>query len=81
MPRLDGFAVLGRLQADPARRAIPVIVLSNLGQSDEVERALRVGASAFLIKSNLSLQELVAKVREATGTVAGADEGPKEGGR
>lgn len=64
MPKLQGFEVLRRLKAAPDTAGIPVIVLSNLGQETDVTRAMELGAVAYLIKSNLSLQELVQKVRE-----------------
>ena len=63
MPKLQGFEVLKALKADPAT-AIPVVVLSNLGQEGDVQRALEGGAVAYLVKANLSLDELVARARE-----------------
>ena len=64
MPKLQGFEVLKALKADPATAAIPVVVLSNLGQEGDVQRALEGGAVAYLVKANLSLDELVARARE-----------------
>jgi DNA-binding response OmpR family regulator len=64
MPKLQGFEVLKALKADPATAAIPVVVLSNLGQDGDVQRALEGGAVAYLVKANLSLDELVARARE-----------------
>jgi DNA-binding response OmpR family regulator len=63
MPKLQGFEVLRRLKQDPATTAIPVVVLSNLGQESDVRQALDLGAVAYLIKSNLSLKDLVTRVR------------------
>lgn len=63
MPKLQGFEVLRRLKQDEATARIPVIVLSNLGQDSDVRQALDLGAVAYLVKSNLSLQDLVKKVR------------------
>jgi two-component system, OmpR family, alkaline phosphatase synthesis response regulator PhoP len=67
MPKIQGFEVLRRLKDDPATRHVPVIVLSNLGQDSDVQRAMTAGAAGYLIKSNLSLQELLAKVRSLLG--------------
>ena len=64
MPKLQGFEVLKALKADPATAAIPVVVLSNLGQEGDVQRALEGGAVAYLVKANLSLDELVTRARE-----------------
>ena len=64
MPKLQGFEVLRTLKQDPATSRIPVIVVSNLGQEQDVQQALRAGALAYLIKTNLSLQDLVKRVQE-----------------
>lgn len=65
MPKLHGFDVLKALKDDPATAAIPVIVLSNLGQEGDVERALAAGAVAYFIKANVSLKGLVQQVNDA----------------
>ncbi len=62
MPKIQGFEVLRALKANPATAAIPVIVMSNLGQSQDVQQALEAGAATYLIKANLSLQDLVTRV-------------------
>jgi CheY-like chemotaxis protein len=64
MPKLQGFEVLRILKQDPATRQIPVVVLSNLGQESDVQQALQGGAIAYLIKANLSLQDLVTHVQK-----------------
>ena len=64
MPKVQGFEVLRALKQDPATAAIPVIVLSNLGQERDVQQAMELGALAYFIKAHLSLQELVVKVNE-----------------
>jgi len=63
MPKMQGFEVLRALKQDPATAGIPVIVLSNLGQDSDVQRALEAGAAAYLIKANLPLHDLVLRVR------------------
>ena len=65
MPRLQGFEVLRTLKQDPATEAIPVIVLSNLGQPSDVQQAMEEGAAAYFVKADLSLQALVQRVEEA----------------
>jgi CheY-like chemotaxis protein len=64
MPKLQGFEVLRILKEDPVTQAIPVVVLSNLGQESDVQQALQGGAIAYLIKANLSLQDLVTQVQK-----------------
>ncbi len=65
MPKVQGFEVLRALKGNPATAVIPVIVMSNLGQPHDVQQALEAGAAAYLIKANLSLQDLVAHVENA----------------
>jgi CheY-like chemotaxis protein len=62
MPGRNGFDVLHGLKSDAATKAIPVVVLSNLGQEGDVQRALALGAVAYCIKANLSLQGLLRQV-------------------
>lgn len=64
MPKIQGFEVLKALKEDPATASIPIIVLSNLGQERDVQRAMELGAVAYFIKAHLSLHELVQRVGE-----------------
>jgi DNA-binding response OmpR family regulator len=64
LPKLDGFAVLDKLKADPETKKIPVILLTNLGQKDDVERGLAAGAEDYLIKTHFKPSEVVDKVRK-----------------
>ncbi|OGH87656.1 MAG: hypothetical protein A3J93_04015 [Candidatus Magasanikbacteria bacterium RIFOXYC2_FULL_42_28] len=65
LPKLDGFAVLAKLKANPETKDIPVILLTNLGQKDDVEKGLEAGAVDYLIKAHFKPSEVVAKVRKA----------------
>ena len=67
MPKLQGFEVLRALKADAATAAIPVIILSNLGQDSDVKQAMEAGAAGYCVKANLSLQDLVKRVVEVLG--------------
>ena len=61
MPALTGFEVLRRLKADPARRAIPVIMVTAKGQERDVVGGLKDGATDYIVKP-FSLKELAARV-------------------
>jgi CheY-like chemotaxis protein len=65
MPKLNGFDVLQALKKDAPTAAIQVIILSNLGQDRDVQQAMEAGASAYLVKTDLSLQALVQRVEDA----------------
>lgn len=64
MPKLDGFQVLERLKQDDATKAIPVLVLTNLGQREDVERCFALGAAGYVIKAHSLPHETIAKVKE-----------------
>lgn len=63
LPGIDGFEALGRIKEDQELAKIPVIILSNLGQKDDVEKGLKLGASDYLIKAHFTPGEIIAKVR------------------
>ena len=51
LPKMDGFAVLERLRASDRTKDVPVIILSNYGERELVDRGLKLGALEYLIKS------------------------------
>ena len=63
IPKIDGFQVLSEIRQDPAIKNIPVIILSNLEGSADVERALELGATTYLVKTNYRLGEVVEKIK------------------
>lgn len=64
LPKMNGFEVLEKLKADKTAAAIPVILLTNLNQKNEVERGLALGAEDYLIKAHFLPSEVVAKIRK-----------------
>lgn len=63
LPVLDGFGILSIIKKDEKTKDIPVIILSNLGQKEEIERALSLGAVDFMIKVNFTPEEIVRKIK------------------
>lgn len=64
MPKLDGFEVLKRLKADAETKPIPVIMLTNLGQKEDIEKGLQDGAVDYLIKAHFVPAEAVEKIKK-----------------
>lgn len=64
IPKKDGFQVLKELKADPKLKTIPVIVLSNLGQDEEIKRALSLGAVDYMVKAQHPINEVIEKVKK-----------------
>lgn len=65
LPGIDGFEVLSKMKDDVAVSQIPVIILSNLGQKEDVDRGLKLGAIDYLIKAHFTPGEIIEKVRSA----------------
>ncbi len=63
LPGIDGFEILGRIKADPRTAQVPVVILSNLGQKEDLDKAMKLGAKDFMVKANFTLDEIVTKVR------------------
>jgi|SRR3989344_453292 len=63
LPGMDGFAVLRALKKDLGALMPPVIVLSNLGQKEDMQRALNEGAEEFMIKAHFTPGEIIAKIK------------------
>ena len=66
LPSIDGFEVLTKIRADKnkALAETPVIILSNLGQDEEIQRGLSLGANSFMVKANSTTGEIVEKVKK-----------------
>jgi DNA-binding response OmpR family regulator len=65
LPGIDGFEVLAKIKGDPGTSSIPVIILSNLGQKEDVEKGLKLGAVDYLIKAHFTPGEIIDKIKGA----------------
>jgi len=65
LPGIDGFEVLSRVKEDEVLAKIPVVILSNLGQREDVERGLKMGAVDYLIKAHFTPREIINKIKNA----------------
>ncbi|HSD12810.1 MAG TPA: response regulator [Patescibacteria group bacterium] len=62
LPETDGFKVLEHLRADGATAKTPIVVFSVLSQEGDKAEAKRLGATDYLVKSELSIQQVVEKI-------------------
>jgi CheY-like chemotaxis protein len=72
MPKRSGFEVLEFLKQQEEYRGIPVVMLSNVAGKEDAERAIKMGATAYLVKSQYEPKDIVTKITEiiaAAGTV------------
>lgn len=62
MPKMDGFVALKKIRKNDVTKGIPVILLTNLGQEEDVKKGKELGANDYFIKANHTPQEVVDKV-------------------
>ncbi len=70
MPEMDGFEVLKKIKEEKSLHDVPVIILSNLGQQEDIDRAQALGVFKYIIKSNVSIHQMVESVEEALASAA-----------
>ena len=63
LPEINGFEVLSRIKGDPDLAPIPVIILTNVDQKEDMEKGLRMGAVDYLIKAHLTPGEIVERIK------------------
>src|SRR5882724_6042758 len=64
MPKMNGLQVLEKLKADPATKAIPVIMLTNLAGQQDADKALSMGAIKYIVKSEYEPKQVTNMVKE-----------------
>jgi len=64
LPKKSGFDILKEIKADSKVKDIPVLILSNLAQEKEIEEGMALGAEGYIVKSNVSIQQVIEKIKE-----------------
>lgn len=78
MPSMSGLEVLKAMKKDPKLKKIPLVFLTNLNRSDDdIKNGLSLGAVGYLVKSDLSPSEIVARVKEIISAHVSIDELPE----
>jgi DNA-binding response OmpR family regulator len=69
LPNIDGYQVLTEIRSRPDVKIskVPIIMLSNLGQEDDIKRALDLGANNYLVKAHFTTDEIVEKIKKELG--------------
>ena len=69
LPAIDGFQILSQIRnhEDPQVAQVPVIMLSNLGQDDDIKKAMDMGANDYLVKAHFTTEEIVTKIKKMLG--------------
>lgn len=64
LPGMNGFEFLALIKQDQDLVKIPVIILSNLGQEEEIQKGFKLGAIDYLIKAHFTPEEIVEKIQK-----------------
>ena len=67
LPKLHGLEVLKKLKEDPETKEVPIVILTNLEEVGDVEKALELGATTYLVKESYRLEEVVKKIKKTLG--------------
>ncbi len=63
LPKKDGFVVLKELKRDDSLKEIPVVIISNLEEDENIKKGLQMGAVDYFVKSSHSINEIVDKLK------------------
>jgi DNA-binding response OmpR family regulator len=66
MPKLDGFAVLKQLREMEQYKETPILLLTNLGQNEYIEKGKKLGASDYLVKANFTPSQVLEKIQSVS---------------
>jgi len=64
LPKMDGFEILESVKKDSKLKNIPIVLLTNLGQKNEIEKGLLLGADEYIIKAHFTPTAVVTKIKE-----------------
>lgn len=66
LPKKSGFEVMEEIKSDPQMQAedIPIIIITNLGQPEDVARGQELGAHEYFVKAKTSIDDLVSKIKD-----------------
>ena len=64
LPKLDGFTAIDMLKKNSKTKHIPILVLTHLGQKEDIVRALHLGAHDYILKSHIRPEDLLRKIED-----------------
>lgn len=73
MPKVTGFEILEAISLDPQLSKVPVVILSNLAQDSDIQKAKSLGAIEYLVKIRVSIDELINKIKSIVQSQTVAD--------
>lgn len=67
LPKKNGYEVITELRENQTTKDVPIILLTNLGSIRDIEKALALGATTYLVKADYQLKEIVEKIKGVLG--------------
>lgn len=64
LPKVNGFEVLKKLKAEKETKDIPVVVLTNLEGIEDIDEAINLGATTYLVKTQYEIEEVLVKIKK-----------------
>jgi len=64
LPNFNGWEILRKIKQDPKLKQIMVVILSNLGEKEEVEKGIKLGAEKYLVKAHYTPSEVIEEVKK-----------------
>jgi len=65
LPQIDGWEILRKIKSEPEFKNLKVIILSNLGQKEEVEKGIKLGAAKYLIKAHYTPSQVIKEIKKS----------------
>ena len=63
MPEMDGFEVITQIKNDPELKSTPILIMSNLGEEDHIQKGLQLGAMGYIVKSDITPSQIIEKLK------------------
>ena len=64
MPNMNGLEFLKKVKEDENLKNIPIVLLTNLSQKEEIQEGIGLGAKDYLIKSHFTPSEVMEKINK-----------------
>lgn len=63
MPEMDGFEVISQIKNNAELKSTPILIMSNLGEEDHIQKGLQLGAIGYIVKSDITPSQIIEKIK------------------
>ncbi len=64
LPNFNGWEILRKIERDDELKTIKIVILSNLGEKEEIEKGLKLGATRYLVKAHYTPSDVIKEVKK-----------------